>query len=40
MDPFNPVKEFIVENFLFGEVDQLELDISILCRKPENTVQE
>jgi len=40
MGPFNTVKEFIVENFVFGEVDQLELDISILCRKPDNTVHE
>jgi len=26
MDPVNTVKEFIVENFLFGEEDQLELE--------------
>ncbi len=26
MDPVNTIKEFIVENFLFGEEDQLELE--------------
>ncbi len=26
MDPVNTVKEFIIENFLFGEEDQLELE--------------
>ena len=26
MDPVNTVKEFIVENFLFGEEDQIELE--------------
>ena len=26
MDPVNDVKEFIVENFLFGEEDQVEID--------------
>lgn len=26
MEPVNTVKEFIVENFLFGENDQLELE--------------
>jgi len=26
MDPVNAVKEFIVENFLFGEEDQIELE--------------
>ena len=26
MDPVNTVKEFIVENFLFGDEDQIELE--------------
>ncbi len=26
MDPVNDVKEFIIENFLFGEEDQIEIE--------------